>query len=69
MVESYFRALATEVREMLAAMGAASIDEIVGAADRLEAKSEEAQGILFTLLRPAEGRAPAERRETEHIGA
>src|SRR5437870_3758867 len=55
MVESYFRALAAEVRELLAAMGASSIDEIVGAADRLAPRTEEARKMLATLLKPAVG--------------
>jgi glutamate synthase (ferredoxin) len=55
MVESYFRGLASEVRELLARMGAASIDEIVGAADRLDARSEEAREMLASLLGRAEG--------------
>ena len=55
MVESYFRALAGEVRGLLAAMGASSIDEIVGAAQRLEPRTEEAREMLATLLRPVAG--------------
>ena len=55
MVESYFRALAREVRELLAAMGASSIDEIVGAADQLEPRSDEVRSMLGGLLAPAAG--------------
>jgi len=66
MVESYFRALAGEVRELLAKMGASSIDEIVGAADRLEARSEEFRPMLEGLLTPATGPAqPASPREPD----
>ena len=52
MVESYFRALAGEVREMLAAMGASSIDAIVGASDRLRPVNPEAAVALAELLDP-----------------
>ena len=38
---------------LLAAMGAASIDEIVGAAERLEPRTEEAREMLASLLEPA----------------
>ena len=52
MIESYFRALANEVRELLAAMGVSSIDEIVGAADRLRPVTPEGAGALAELLEP-----------------
>ena len=66
MVESYFRALAAEVRSLLANMGASSIDEIVGAADRLEPRSEEFRDMLAGLLTPALGPAqPACPREPD----
>jgi glutamate synthase (ferredoxin) len=52
MVESYFRAVAREVRELLAAMGACSIDTIVGAVDRLRPRSERAERVLAELLEP-----------------
>ena len=66
MVESYFRALAAEVRSLLANMGASSIDEIVGAADRLESRSEEFRDMLAGLLTPALGPAqPACPREPD----
>jgi glutamate synthase domain-containing protein 2/glutamate synthase domain-containing protein 1/glutamate synthase domain-containing protein 3 len=66
MVESYFRALAGEVRELLAKMGASSIDEIVGVADRLEARSEEFRPMLEGLLTPAAGPTqPASPREAD----
>jgi glutamate synthase (ferredoxin) len=55
MVESYFRALAAEVRGLLAAMGTSSIDEIVGDAGRLEPRTEESQQMLASLLIPAVG--------------
>ena len=52
MIESYFRALANEVREFLAALGASSIDEIVGAADRLRPVNQQAAYALADLLEP-----------------
>ncbi len=52
MVESYFRALAGEVRELLATMGACSIDAIVGAVDRLRPRSSKAGKDLAELLEP-----------------
>ena len=66
MVESYFRALAGEVRALLAKMGATSIDEIVGAANLLEARSEKYKDMLEGLLTPAVGPAqPACPREPD----
>ena len=52
MIESYFRALANEVREYLAALGASSIDQIVGAVDRLRPVNEQAASALAELLDP-----------------
>jgi len=52
MVESYFRAVAGEVRDLLAAMGACSIDAIVGAVDRLQPRNREAGRALAKLLEP-----------------
>ena len=52
MIESYFRALANEVREFLASLGASSIDEIVGAADRLRPVNPQAARALADLLEP-----------------
>jgi glutamate synthase (ferredoxin) len=52
MVEEYFRGVAGEVRELLAAMGASSIDEIVGASDRLQPRNPEAARALAELLEP-----------------
>jgi glutamate synthase (ferredoxin) len=53
MVESYFRALAAEVRALLANIGASSIDEILGDVSRLHPKTTEAQQALGALLAPA----------------
>jgi glutamate synthase domain-containing protein 2/glutamate synthase domain-containing protein 1/glutamate synthase domain-containing protein 3 len=52
MVESYFHAVAGEVRDLLAAMGAGSIDAIVGAVDRLRPRSQRAGRALAELLDP-----------------
>ncbi|HSY99790.1 MAG TPA: glutamate synthase large subunit [Terriglobales bacterium] len=52
MVEDYFRAVAGEVRELLAAMGAGSIDAIVGAVDRLRPRNPQAARSLAELLEP-----------------
>jgi len=52
MVESYFRAVAGEVRELLAAMGASSIDTIVGAVDRLQPRNRQAGRALAEILEP-----------------
>ena len=46
MVESYFRALAAEVRELLASMGATSIDEILGAGRPPQPRTEESRPML-----------------------
>jgi glutamate synthase domain-containing protein 2/glutamate synthase domain-containing protein 1/glutamate synthase domain-containing protein 3 len=54
MVESYFRAVAAEVRDLLAKMGARSVDAIVGAVDRLQPRDQEAASILAELLQPIE---------------
>ena len=52
MVETFFRALVADVREMLAGMGAKSIDEIQGAVDRLQPRSQEAEASIASLLQP-----------------
>jgi glutamate synthase (ferredoxin) len=52
MVETFFRALAADVRQLLARMGAGSIDEILGAVDRLEPRSPEAEQSVTSLLQP-----------------
>ena len=50
MVENYFRGLAAEVRERLAEMGAHSLEEIVGAVDRLRPRDEADRDWLEPLL-------------------
>jgi glutamate synthase (ferredoxin) len=52
MVETFFRALADDVRQLLASMGAGSIDDILGAVDRLRACSPEAEQSVASLLQP-----------------
>jgi glutamate synthase (ferredoxin) len=59
MVESYFRMLAADVRQLLAEMGAQSIDAIVGAVDRLRPRSSEGNRSLTRLLQPI-GNVPAQ---------
>ncbi len=52
MVEAYFRALAADVRQLLADMGAGSIDEILGTVGRLRPRSAEAEEAVSSLLQP-----------------
>ena len=52
MVETYFRAVAADVRELLAALGAHSIDDIVGQAERLRPRTPQGERTLGGLLDP-----------------
>lgn len=52
MIETFFRALAGDVRQMLAGMGAGSIDDILGAVDRLRPRSLEVEQSVTSLLQP-----------------
>src|SRR6266436_1271575 len=52
MVETYFRAVAAEVRDMLAALGAGSIDDITGQVERLRPQTPQAAKALAVLLDP-----------------
>src|SRR6202165_2003636 len=52
MVETYFRAVAADVRELLASMSAHSIDDIVGQAERLRPRTQPAARALAGLLDP-----------------
>ncbi len=52
MVETYFRAIAVDVRELLASMGVRSIDDIVGQAERLKPRNPPAARALAGLLDP-----------------
>jgi glutamate synthase (ferredoxin) len=55
MVETFFRALAADVRQLLAGMGAGSIDEILGAVHRLQPRDPESEQSVASLLRPILG--------------
>jgi glutamate synthase domain-containing protein 2/glutamate synthase domain-containing protein 3 len=69
MVESFFRALAGDVRQLLASMGASSIDEIVGDTGRLRAKRAESAHMLAALLAPVSGpNQPPCPREADNTG-
>jgi glutamate synthase domain-containing protein 2/glutamate synthase domain-containing protein 1/glutamate synthase domain-containing protein 3 len=50
MAMAYFRGVAGEVRERLAALGARSLDEISGAVDRLRPKNADTERALGSLL-------------------
>jgi glutamate synthase domain-containing protein 2/glutamate synthase domain-containing protein 3 len=52
MVETFFRALAADIRELLASIGAGSIDEILGAVERLQPRSEKDETSVRSLLQP-----------------
>jgi glutamate synthase (ferredoxin) len=58
MVMDYFRGVAGEVREILAAMGLASLDEIRGRSDLLQPRNPEDAKSLRRLLQPAPELAP-----------
>jgi glutamate synthase domain-containing protein 2/glutamate synthase domain-containing protein 1/glutamate synthase domain-containing protein 3 len=64
MVMQYFRALAADVQQLLVKLGAPSVDEIVGAVERLRPGNPEAERALGSLLEPVQGPAqPACPRE------
>ena len=66
MVETYFRAVAADVRELLASLGARSIDDIVGQAERLRPRTRQAARALARLLDPIESSCrPASAPEDE----
>jgi glutamate synthase (ferredoxin) len=52
MVETFFRALAADVRGLLANIGAASIDEALGAVERLGPRSPQSEKSVTSLLEP-----------------
>ncbi len=52
MVETFFRGLARDVRELLAKIGGGSIDEVLGAVDRLKPHSPDAEASVAGLLKP-----------------
>ncbi len=53
MVMSYFRGVAEEVRERLAALGARSLAEIIGRVDRIESRDSKSAHSLAALLAPS----------------
>ncbi len=57
MVMTYFKGVAEEVRELLAKLGARSIQEIVGDVDRLKFRTPRAASIFGDLLDSAEEHA------------
>ncbi len=72
MVETFFRALAADVRHLLAGMGAGSIDEILGAVGRLRPRSPETEQSVRSLLQPipeapAQFPCPHEDRSALHV--
>ncbi|MGA7918795.1 MAG: glutamate synthase large subunit [Candidatus Acidiferrales bacterium] len=58
MVMAYFRGVAAEVRERMAAIGVGSLAEIIGAAEKLRPRNDWAARSLAPLLEPAKP-APA----------
>jgi len=52
MVMTYFRGVAAEVRERLAALGARSLQEIIGSVERLRPRDAQATRALKKLLEP-----------------
>ncbi len=54
MVETFFRALAADVRALLAKIGATSIDEVLGAVEKLMPRSEDAKRSTANFLKPLE---------------
>jgi glutamate synthase domain-containing protein 3 len=68
MIETYFHGLATEVREMLAAMGARSVDEIIGRVERLRPRSLDAERFLSGILSASPSEMPPQQRSPELAG-
>ncbi len=72
MVETFFRALAADVRQELAAMGAGSIEEILGSVDRLRPRSPQDEQSVIPLLQtiphpPAQFACPHEDSSALHV--
>jgi glutamate synthase (ferredoxin) len=72
MVETFFRALAADVRQLLAQIGAGSIDEVLGAVDKLRSRSGEAEQSVQSLLQrvanpPAQFPCPREDNSALHV--
>jgi glutamate synthase (ferredoxin) len=57
MAMAYFRGIAAEVRERLSQLGARSLSEIIGAADMLKPRNQEAAEAFADLLAPITGSA------------
>jgi glutamate synthase domain-containing protein 2/glutamate synthase domain-containing protein 1/glutamate synthase domain-containing protein 3 len=53
MVMAYFRGVAGEVRERMAALGVRSLAEVVGSVERLRPRNESASHSVATLLQPS----------------
>jgi len=53
MVMAYFRGVAGEVRERMAALGIRSLAEVVGSVERLRPRNESASRSVATLLQPS----------------
>ena len=66
MVETYFRAVAADVRELLASLGAHSIDDIVGQAERLRPRTAPAARTLAGLLDPVVSSCQAASAPEDH---
>jgi glutamate synthase (ferredoxin) len=58
MIETYFRGLAAELRELLAAMGARNLSEIVGGVERLQPRNREGEQFLAGILPGADDQNP-----------
>ncbi len=58
MVMAYFRGVAGEVRERMAALGIRSLGEVVGSVERLRPRNESATRSLPALLQPSPKAAP-----------
>jgi glutamate synthase (ferredoxin) len=72
MVETFFRGLAADVRQMLAGMGARSVDEVLGEVERLRPRSLHAEQSVASLLQkipdpPAQFPCPREDSGALHI--
>jgi glutamate synthase (ferredoxin) len=67
MVMAYFRGVAGEVRERLAALGARSMNEIIGRIERLRPRDAQAAQSLGHLLSPAPRTAPSHAADSPEL--
>jgi len=67
MVMAYFRGVAGEVRERLAALGARSLGEIVGRTEKLRPRDNQAARSLGHLLQPLPVKIPAQAEESADL--